>query len=530
MRDTTVLGPAAVTAFRRMVLAVLLVLVSSLWGQAFAFEPKLGPAEPFSFETLAERAKALAAKPYEEYKPPHPDLLDKIDYDAHWKIRFKPESTVRVGDKVPLQFFHLGRYFRAPVKISLVKQGEAREIVYSDDYFTMPDDSPAKAIENEAGFAGFRIMRPDLKTDWISFLGGAYFRTDGAETQYGLSARGIAIDTGLSSPEEFPRFTEFYIAEGAAPDEDAVIYALLDGPSVTGAYRIRAKNDGGQVLTISSRLFFRKPVKRLGIAPLTSMYWYSETNRPSAFDWRPEVHDSDGLAIITGTGERIWRPLNNPGRVVTSSFIDDNVRGFGLLQRDRNFASYEDDSVFYNKRPSVWIEPLGDWGKGAVQLVEIPTDDEIYDNIVSYWLPADLPKAGDERRFDYRLHWQKDEPYPARIARTVATYIGQGGVPGQPRPADAIRVVVDFDGATVEGLGQQDGVKPKISLSKGTITRSYALPIVGTKRWRMIFDMTLPKEADTVDIRAFLMKDNKPLTETWLGQLHASQIAKMRPR
>ncbi len=532
LRVMTVTGPGA-GILRRFLSIVPLLMLAVVWSRAAAaFEPQLGAAEPFSFDILVDKAKALAAKPYEEYKPPHPDLLDKIDYDAHWKIRFKPDSTIRLDDKIPLQFFHLGKYFRAPVRIALVENGEARQVVYREDYFTMPDDSPAKAIEKEAGFAGFRIMRPDMKTDWISYLGGAYFRTDGAQKQYGLSARGIAIDTGLSTPEEFPRFTEFYIAKGEGPDEDVVIYALLDGPSVTGAYRFQGRNsDGkGQVLTVSSRLFFRKPVERLGIAPLTSMYWYSETNRAETFDWRPEVHDSDGLAIITGTGEHIWRPLNNPARVVTSSFIDDNVRGFGLVQRDRLFDHYQDDSVFYEKRPSVWIEPIGDWGKGVVQLVEIPTDDEIYDNIVSYWLPEDLPKAGDERRFDYRMHWVSNEPFPGKQGHTVATYLGQGGVPGKPRPDDEVRVVVDFDGPMLKGVGRKDGVKPKITLSGAKVTRSYALPVVGTDRWRMIFDLKMPKKTETIDIRAFLDKDGKPLTETWLGQLHASEIAKMRPR
>jgi glucans biosynthesis protein len=437
---------------------------------------------------------------------------------------------VNVGD-VPLQFFHLGRYFREPVRMHVVEGRQAREILYSADYFDIPDDSPALAVEDVAGFAGFRIMREDLRTDWISFLGAAYFRTDGADSQYGLSARAIAIDAGLPSPEEFPRFTEFYVEDGGSPDTDAVIYALLDGPSVAGAYRIAARNDEGQVLEVSSALYFRNPVGRLGIAPLTSMYWYSESNRAQAFDWRPEVHDSDGLGIATGAGERIWRPLNNPDRIVTSSFADENNRGFGLIQRDRAFENYQDDGVFYNRRPSVWVEPIGDWGKGAVQLIELPSQDEIYDNIVAYWQPDALPAAGDALQFDYRLHWGRTGPEPAEVARTVATRVGAGGVPGQPRPADQVRYVIDFDGASLKGLTAKDGVEGDIWVGEGaSIIRSYALPIVGSGRWRLTFDLQPEPDADTVDMRAFLRAGDKALTETWLGQLHPQQIARTRVR
>jgi periplasmic glucans biosynthesis protein len=441
-----------------VVLAALLGCAATASAQT---EPdaKFGPAELFSFERLKARAEALAQEPYQPYEFPNPELLDRIDYDAHWRINFDKDRTVFVND-VPLQFFHLGRYFRAPVRMSIVEGGESREILYSEDYFTMPEDSPAKAIEDQAGFAGFRIMREGLETDWISFLGASYFRTDGAETQYGLSARALAIDTGLPTPEEFPRFTEFYIEDGTTPETDVIIYALLDSPSVTGAYRMAAQNQdaAGQVLEISSALYVREPVERLGIAPLTSMYWYSESNRVQAFDWRPEVHDSDGLAMVTGGGERIWRPLNNPDRVATSSFSDENIQGFGLLQRDRSFDHYQDDGVFYNRRPSVWVEPMGDWGKGAVQLVELPSDDEIYDNIVAYWLPADPPEAGESRIFDYRLYWAEDQPHGSELARTIATRVGAGGIPGQPRPADEIRFVIDFEGPRVQGLTAEDNV------------------------------------------------------------------------
>ncbi|MCB1474811.1 MAG: glucan biosynthesis protein D [Rhodobiaceae bacterium] len=514
-------------------MAVSVFLTTTHWASAQATAPAMPPpvfkqtygaAAPFSFDRLAERAKALAAKPYVPPVVRQADVLEKIDYDAHWRIKFRPEATLQIGN-IPFQFFHLGTYFREPVKIFTVADGAAREIRYTPAYFDMPADGPARALARDAGFAGFRIMRPDLKSDWISFLGAAYFRSDGAFRQYGLSARGIALNTGLGSPEEFPRFTEFYLSEDA--QGRAVIHALLDGPSVAGAYRLVIRNtDGeGQVMEVSSRLFFRAPVERLGIAPLTSMYWYSESNRWQASDWRPEVHDTDGLMLLTGAGEHIWRPLNDPARVVTSSYMDNNVKGFGLIQRDRDFNNYQDDGVFYDKRPAVWVEPTSPWGAGAVQLVEIPTDDEIFDNIVAFWNPAQKPAAGDEMRFDYRLYWSDRPPVAMNLARTVATRIGRGGVPGQKRPEGLIKVVLDFDGPALKGLGQKDGVKPQITAPAGVeIVNPYVLPIVGTDRWRMVFDIRSPADRETVDLRAYLSRGNAPLTETWLGQVHPAQM------
>lgn len=492
--------------------------------------PGLSAAQPFSFDLLAERAASLARTPYVPTPVDQPEVLEKIDYDAHWRIRFRPEATVTVG-ATPIQFFHLGTFFRQPVRMFVTEATSAREVIYDANYFDIPENSPARGLTRGVGFAGFRLMRADLKTDWISFLGAAYFRTDGAARQYGQSARALALDTGMPTPEEFPRFTEFYIGE--EPDGRVVIHALMDSPRVAGAYRMVMSNvEGeGQVMDIDSRLYFRAAVDRLGVAPLTSMFWYSETNRAQALDWRPEVHDTDGLMIWTGAGEHIWRPLNNPDRVVTSSYADMNPRGFGLVQRDREFSNYEDDGVFYDRRPAVWIEPTHGWGAGAVQLVEIPTDDEIYDNIVAFWNPATPPVAGTALELGYRMYWANVAPVQANmtLAHTVATRVAQGGVPGQPRPADQIKVVIDFEGPAIKGLGQDDGVTPDITVPAGVeLVNPYALPVVGTDRWRLIFDIRAPEGMDTADLRAYLARDGVPLTETWLGQVHPGQFNRMR--
>ena len=482
--------------------------------------PVLGPPHAFSFDGLIGIARTSAAEPYRPPVIAAPEQLDRIDYDAHWQIRFRDEASMYpAGRDAPMQLFHPGRFFKEPVRVHLVENGTAREIHYRRDYFSMPEDSPATGLPEDVGFAGFRIMRPGVLPDWVSFLGASYFRTDGPFGQYGLSARGIAIDTGLSTPEEFPRFSHFWVGPPQDAADTVTAWALLDGPSISGAYQFGLRRGGAgesHVTTISARLFLRQPVERLGIAPLTSMYWYSERDRMIADEWRPEVHDSDGLALRTGTGERIWRPLNNPDVVRTSSFYDENPRGFGLIQRDRSFDNYQDDGVFYNRRPTAWIEPTGDWGKGAVQLVEIPTVDETFDNIVAYWAPERRAAPGEMMSFDYRILWTDRDPRP-EVANVVATRQGQGGVPGQHIPYGIDKMVIDFAGPTLKGLDVESGVEPVIEAVGGEVLEPIGCrPVVGTDRWRLSFDFRT-SGPEPVQLRAHLRREGAALTETWLA-------------
>lgn len=484
----------------------------------------LGEPRPFSFDLLTERAARNAKFAWEPAHRVAPDVLDRIDYDAYQKIRFRPEMSLALGSerKTPVQLFHLGRMSPEPVKLHLVKNGVEQEVVYSANLFESPPGHPAHHVPDGAGFAGFRIMAPDLKTDWLAFMGASYFRTSGPFDQYGLSARGLAIDTGLSTPEEFPRFTEFWL-QGGTDGAALTIFALLDSPSVTGAYEITArrivKNGVAHIeQEIEARLFARRDIQRLGVAPFSSMYWYGEASRRQIVDWRPEIHDSDGLSIWTGSGERIWRPLNNPPRVMVNSFVDKDVRGFGLLQRDRDFVHYLDDSVFYERRASTWIEPIEPFGEGEVQLLEIPTDDEIHDNIAVYWCPREPFLAGMNRRYRYRLSWLDDIPFPKELARTTATQTGIGGRPGQPRPKGVRKFVVDFQGAAFENLGRDDGVEIVVTPSRGELSNAYCHPVVGQRlRWRAFFDLAATG-TEPVDIRMYLRLGDRALTETWVYQ------------
>lgn len=480
----------------------------------------LGPAQSFSFDGLREQARQLAAQPYRAPLIRYPEVLERIDFDAYQQIRYRPEDALwtKEDGPYPVQFFHLGKFFQAPVRIHLVRDGMTREILYSPRLFTFGKASFAADLPDDMGFAGFRVMHSSAQQrDWLAFLGAAYFRSAGELDQYGLSARGVAIGTGLPTPEEFPCFVSFWL-EAAADPKALVIYALMDGPSISGAYRFLASRQEQVVMDVEAVLFARAAIPRLGIAPMTSMFWYSETNHMQSRDWRPEIHDSDGLALWAGTGERIWRPLNNPLGVQVSSFFDNNPKGFGLLQRDRNFENYQDDGVFYEKRPSLWVEPLEPWGEGAVQLVEIPTDYEVDDNIVAYWVPQTPVQAGSTWNFKYRLFWIADDPYSANLGRVIATRLGRGGIPGMKQaPPHKTKIVIDFAGGPLENLDKTAPVQLMLNASSGKIENDYVLQVVGTQHWRAFFDIEA-ENMNPVDIRIYLRLGDQALTETWIYQ------------
>ncbi len=358
-------------------------------------------------------------------------------------------------------------------------------------------------------------------SDWLAYLGASYFRASDPNDQYGGSARGLAIDTGR--PEEFPRFMSFWLEQNGA---GLTIYALLESQSVTGAYRMDSRRieggQGGALQDVEAQLYFRAPVDMLGIAPLTGMYWYGENSGNFRGDWRPEVHDCDGLAMWAGTGERIWRPLTNPPRIVTNSFLDTNPKGYGLVQRDRNFENYQDDSLFYDRRPSMWVEPLSGWGKGAVHLVQLPTPNETEDNMVAFWTPEAPVVAGSEINARYRIYWGIDAPPAGDVARIVATRIGIGGLGGRDldlrhtKPGSR-KFMIDVEGKALDDLTRFDGTHTVVTTTRGTVSGIEAFPVVGTKRWRMMFDLS-GLDGEPADLRAFLEKGGTALSETWIYQ------------
>ena len=471
----------------------------------------------FGFAVVCQRAKMLAAKTYEPRPPRVPAALSKLTYDQQRRIRFRPEQSWWRRDGLPfqLQFFHPGFILNRTVQISEVVAGRVQPIKFDRAFFNYDDlevgvgDMPASM-----GFAGFRILcelnKPNDELG--AFQGASYFRLLCEKAVYGLSARGLALDTAEPGGEEFPVFEEFWIERPVAGAKQLVAYALLDSPSVAGAYRFILTPGADSVAEVKATVYCRRNPKVFGIAPLTSMFWYGENSLGAGQgDFRPEVHDSDGLMLQTGTGEWIWRPLTNPKSPGVATFSDVNPRGFGLIQRDRKFDSYEDLEAQYHRRPSAWVEPVGDWGRGTVRLVELPTPDETNDNIVAFWVPAQLPPPGTPVEFEYKLHWFLEQIQPP-AGRVVATRLGYS----RTHETDLCRFIVDFDGAKLQREEAGAAIEPVVNVGPGAALVHTTLqknPFNGT--WRVAFALRPDGSGRPVELRCFLHKAPHVLTETW---------------
>jgi periplasmic glucans biosynthesis protein len=490
--------------------------------------PVTGSGQPkaFDYAWLKGQARYLASVPYVPAKDAVPGAMTKLGYDQYNSLRFRAERSLwaDAGTAFRLSFFHVGRGF-APRRMYEIVEGQAREILYDTSLFEFDKAGIDPSVMHEhVGFAGFRVQFvTNWKADVAAFLGAAYFRAVGGDTrQYGLSARALAVDTAFPRPEEFPDFTAFWFERPAKGAGAMIMYALMDSPSIAGALRFQIAPGGSTIMDIDSALYPRKLIERLGIAPLTSMFFYGENDRRGVNDWRPEIHDSDGLSMWNGNGEWIWRPLTNPAQLHFNSFADNNPRGFGLLQRDRDWDHYQDDGVYYDRRPSLWIEPRGangGWGKGSVQLVEIPTADETNDNIVAFWNPADKPTPGQEMLFSYRMHWGTHVPYTSALAQVIATRTGIGGIVGQKRQYYSWHFAVDFAGGELGAMARDANVEAVITTSKGTTEHVTAHYVEELKGYRALFDVRPPDDwIDAIDLRLFLRIDNRPLSETWIYQ------------
>ena len=484
---------------------------------------RLGKPEPFDYAKLKGEARQLSASAYRPRPDALPPAIAALNWDRWQSIRFRNDQSLWANDHLRYQvrFFHLGFTIKKPVRMYLIENGQVQELGFDRDMFDYSSSGlkPSQVPEN-LGFAGFRL---NFHTDWVrdvaAFQGASYFRAVDGDMQYGMSQRGLAINSGMPYPEEFPEFVAYYLERPAKDSNQLTVYGLLDSPSVAGAYRFVIEVADTLVMDVDAALYPRKQIERIGIAPGTSMFLFGENDRRVDFDWRPQIHDSDGLQIWTGSGEWIWRPLVNPPVVHTNSFVDNSPRGFGLVQRERRFSQYEDDGVFYNKRPTVWVEPRGRWGAGQVMLVEIPTVDETFDNIVAFWNPAEKPQKGQELLFGYKLYWCREIPVSSGLASAQATRTGIGGIVGQKRSYFSWRFVVDFAGGDFPLLGEHANVIPVISASRGTVEITSARPLHEINGWRAMFDLRLTDESvEPINLRLFLSQDGQPQTETWLYQ------------
>ncbi len=477
---------------------------------------------PFDFDILTAemraRAKKAPAAPEQAELP-----LGPLGYDDYRLIAFKAERARWRGAETPfrLHAFHMGWLFEEPVRLYDLREGMARPMRFGTQDFDYRGRLSDKAGEmaDLPGVAGFRLNaplnRPDREDEMVAFLGASYFRALGRDSRYGLSARGVAIDTATSRAEEFPRFTRFWLETG---ERAVTIYAALEGETLTGAYRLVVTPGRETEINVTARLFFRRAPEQLGIAPLTSMFLFSEKNRAAFDDYRPAVHDSDGLRIERRDGDVIWRPLNNPPRLASSYFGEESPRAFGLYQRDRAFEAYQDSGARYDRRPSLRVEPTGDWGRGAVRLVEIPTDLEANDNIVAFWVPEGKISAGDEREFSYRLLWGDLPLDPAsEIAHVAETRAGAGGVSGVESTAGTRKFVIDLKGGALERLSGDAEVELKAEAHGGEITSRTLERIEASGQWRAVLDVSAAPNA-TVELTAHVAGYGRKLSESWLYQ------------
>ncbi|MEB0094137.1 glucan biosynthesis protein G [Pseudomonas sp. CCI1.2] len=473
----------------------------------------------FDLEDVAAKAKDLAGQKFEAPKSNLPNEFRDMKFADYQKIRFIQDKGLWAGDKTPFKvsFYHQGMHFDTPVKINEVTATDVQEIKYDPSHFDFGDVKfDPKATEN-LGYAGFRVLYPinkDDKNDEImTMLGASYFRVIGKGQVYGLSARGMAIDTAMPSGEEFPRFTEFWIERPNPDDNHLVIYALLDSPRATGAYQLTLRPGTNTLVDVKSRMYLRDKVGKLGVAPLTSMFLFGANQPSRVLNYRHELHDSSGLSIQAANGEWIWRPLNNPKHLAVSNFSVENPRGFGLLQRGRNFSHYEDLDDRYDKRPSAWIEPKGDWGKGTVDLVEIPTADETNDNIVAFWKPAVVADPGQPMDFNYRIHWTMDEdsihsPDLGWVKQTLRSTgdVKQSNLVRQPD--GSVAFLVDFEGPVLTKLGQDPAIRSQVTTDDNTDLIENNLrynPV--TKGWRLTLRLKVKDANKSIDLKAYLLRE-----------------------
>ncbi len=489
------------------------LLITAFWcATASAVIPKFG------FDDVDQRAKAAAAAPFAKAKT-LPKELQNLQYDQYRDIRYKPERFLWRDAHLPFEvaFFHQGWHFEQPVRVHEIGAEGVREIPFDPGQFDYGANKVDARMLKELGYAGFRVHypvnTPKYKDEVLVFLGASYFRALGKEQRYGLSARGLAVDTAASSGEEFPRFVEFWIERPARDAQALTLYALLDSPRVTGAYRFVLRPGESTWLDVKARLYLREPVGKLGLAPLTSMFYFGENQPAAQQDYRPEVHDSDGLSILMASGEWLWRPLANPKRLMVSTFAGANPRGFGLMQRDRDFERYEDLEAHYELRPSAWVEPRGDWGPGRIELVQIPSPDETNDNIVAYWVPEVLPKPNEAYDFAYRVQWQlsgETKPPGAWVAQTRR---GRGYV---KKPDGSIGFMIDFEGPNLKKLPPDAKLEDVVTAGdNGEILEHAAYRNEVTGGVRLALRLRRADANKPVELRAFLRSGGETLSETW---------------
>lgn len=485
-------------------------------------------AQAFEFGEVVEKARALAESNYEP-PPEAPGFLRELDYQNYQAIRFNPEASLwREGrSRFQVMMVPPGNFYSHTVQLNEIDADGVKPIPFDKSAFTYPSSDLAKRVPANLGHAGFKLSYPldrgAEQNQFLVFAGASYFRGVGADNRFGLSARGIALNTGLPSGEEFPSFVEFWLERPGGGSNRMRVYGLLNGPSVAGAYRFDIQPGPVTRIDVTAELFFRKAVRQPGIAPLTSMFYYGENTKRPVGEWRPQVHDSDGLLVHDqGTGEWLWRPLVNPSRLSLSYLQVKRLGGFGLIQRDTAFHDFEDAEARYDLRPSAWISPRQGWSDGEVVLVEIPTNSETNDNIVAFWQPGEDSGAGAHHQFAYTLGLGGRDVAGQDIGQAVKTFVGDGNRVGGGNVEGAYRLIVDFAGGPLETLKPDAAVISEVSEGSGSggveIIEHYVEFIEADKNWRLSM-LVRPDNGTNSVLRGQLLLNDEPVTEVWTYSL-----------
>jgi glucans biosynthesis protein len=481
--------------------------------KAMAQEAQPASGESFAADHVRKLAEEMAAREFVKPRIDVPEPFNALKAEQYRDIRFRPEASVWRGENLgyEMQLFPMGWLYDTPVEIWIVEAGKARNLRADSTSFSIGPSIEKAPDAAPFAFSGIRVSgtinTSETLNEFVSFQGASYFKAIGRYEVYGLSARGLAINTARPGGEEFPVFRAFWIEKPEAAADEIVIHALLDSESVTGAYRFVIRPGAATVMDVESMLFPRRSLTHVGIAPLTSMYFYGPAQRRVDRDYRPAVHNSEGLAVINGHGERLWRPLSNPKMLQTSAFVDKDLKGFGFAQRNRAFDGYEDLEARYDRRPTVWIEPSATWGDGYVELIEIPITEEIHDNIVAYWKPAKPLEPGKKYKYGYRMTWGESVPAVWSGSWVVKTQVGAGRTP------DSTLFVVDFAGPSARDareLPVADLTATAGATSNLTVQRHPEL-----QGFRVKFELNA-SGTELVELRLGLKLAGQLISENWL--------------
>jgi glucans biosynthesis protein len=495
--------------------AVLLALLTSVTGAAAQV--------PATFDTVRALARERAAKPWVERPGNLDPFWTNLKYADHGKINFRRGRSVWNGDNrgFHLEFFHPGWVFPKTVAFHEVAPDATRLLEWNADFFDYRDLVIPDGTPKPDGFAGFRILAP-LNTpgeldELAVFLGSSYFRSLAPGLGFGTSARGLALNPMRPQGEEFPDFVEWWIERPEPGAREIRAWALLDSPSVAGAYQFRIQPGRGTVMEIETELTFRQDVELIGIAPFSSMMWYSEFTQPKPLDFRPEIHDSDGLLIHFGELEAAWRPLDTGKSVRHSVFAADKFFGFGLAQRDRDFRNYQDLEANFQQRPSVWVEPVGVWPEGRINLIETPGNGDGSDNVVCFWEPKQRPKAGEPIRLAYRIQWLP-EISVAGLSKVMESRRSHQSFPAAAGRPDEELYVIDF---STPANPVDDETRPELLVEVDTNTKLLDKTLQrnpNTGGWRATFTVQIDEKVPAAELACRLLKGGRSISERWTVQ------------